>query len=257
MSKRFLWMIALAALPASAAWAAGIAALDDKSLPGRDRYDRCLELVQRNAESAYETANVWYAGGGGAAALHCQALALVSLRRYGEAAQKLDDAAHNATAGNASVRAALLDQAGNAWMLAGQSAKAVASLTAALVNSPNDADLLADRARAKALARDWPGAAADLSSVIAADPNRADALVLRASALHAEGHKADARADIERALSIYPGYPEALVERGSLKLENGDTAGARADWQQVLSEAPNSDAGAAARARLGSLAPGR
>jgi hypothetical protein len=38
-----------------------------------------------------------------------------------------------------------------------------------------------------------------------------------------------------------------------LKLETGDRAGAAADWQQVLRDAPNSDAGAAARARLAEL----
>jgi tetratricopeptide (TPR) repeat protein len=193
--------IAFVAFPAAAA---DVSALDSKSLIGDSRYDRCLDLVKRNAESALEAADAWRTAGGGAAAEHCSALALTALRRYPEAAQKLDDAAHEAMAGTASVRADLLDQAGNAWMLAGRADKAVASLSGALAFSPNDADLLFDRARARALGKDWSGADADLSAIVSLDPNRADALVLRASARHAEGRRTDADADIERALSVYP-----------------------------------------------------
>lgn len=250
--KRWLCILCLS-LAAAPAMAADMSALDDKSLNGGDRYDRCLELVQRNPQRAQDAAEAWHASNGGAAALHCQALALTQLHRYPDAAQKLDDAAHEGMGGNTAIRVALLDQAGNAWMLAGRADKAIASLSGALVLSPKDADLLADRARAKALAKDWAGADADLSAVLVLDFNRADIFVLRASARHAEGRRADARADIEHALAIYPDYPEALVERGAMKLEAGDQAGARADWQLVLTEAPNSDAGAAARAHLSEL----
>jgi len=243
-------LIAAAAFPAIAA---DVSSLDGKSLIGDSRYERCLDLVKRDAGRALDAATAWHGAGGGAAALHCSALALTALRRYSEAAQQLDQAAHDAMAGDAALRAELLDQAGNAWMLAGLADKAVASLSGALAFSPNDADLLFDRARAHAMARDWPGAEADLSAIIAQDPNRADVFVLRASARHAEGRKADARADLDRALAVYPDYPEALVERGTMKLEAGDRVGAAADWQQVLRDAPNSDAGAAARARLAEL----
>ena len=78
--------------------------------------------------------------------------------------------------------------------------------------------------------------------------------MLRASARHALSRFAEARSDIDRALRIYPFYPEALVERGAMKAEAGDVAGARVDWERVLRDAPNSDAGAAARARLAQLA---
>jgi tetratricopeptide (TPR) repeat protein len=239
-----------AARPATAA---DVSTLDSTSLIGESRYARCLDLVKRDAGRALEASQAWRGAGGGAAALHCSALALTALHRYPDAAQQLDEAAHDSMAGDAALRAELLDQAGNAWMLAGRADKAVVSLSGALAFSPNDPDLLFDRARARGQAHDWGGAEADLSAIIAQDPNRADVFVLRASARHAEGRKADARADLERALAVYPDYPEALVERGTLKLETGDRAGAAADWQQVLRDAPNSDAGAAARARLAEL----
>jgi tetratricopeptide (TPR) repeat protein len=237
-----------------ASYAADVSQLDDKSLAGDSRYDRCLELVKRNAQDAVGAAEAWRIAKGGAAALHCEALALTQLHRYAEAAQKLDEAAHDPTVRNPGMEAALFDQAGNAWMLANRPDRAIASLSSALRFSPSDTDILADRARAKAQAKDWNGTEADLSAILALDPQRADIHVLRASAREAQGRRVDANADIAQALALYPNYPEALVERGNMKFEAGDQAGAKADWEQALSEAPNSDAGAAARARLIELA---
>ena len=248
MKSRFLWVL-LAGFLAGPARAADLSQLDDPML-GTNRYDRCLELVKRNAASAINQANGWYQDGGGPAALHCQALALVELKRFDQAAEKLEEATRNGIVGSARERADLMDQAGNAWLLAGKSDKAEAAFSSALAFVPQDEDTLTDRARARGLRKDWTGADADLSAVIALDPNRADALVLRASARHALGRKAEARADIARALDVDPDYPEALLERGVLKLEGGDGAGARADWQRVVSVAPGTDAAQMAQTRL-------
>ena len=227
--------------------------LDDPALGGSNRYDRCLELVKRDAGRANEAAQNWHASGGGAAALHCEALALAGLKRFDEAAQTLEDAASAEAGGTPTLRAELLDQAGNAWLLAHDSEKAEAALSKALELEPKNEDVLSDRARERGAARNWHGAFEDLTAVLALDPDRADVYVLRASALHAEGHRAEAKADIAHALTIYPDYPEALVERGAMRLEAGDTKGARADWQMAAKEAPDSDAGAAARTRLAAL----
>ncbi|HWE06040.1 MAG TPA: tetratricopeptide repeat protein [Rhizomicrobium sp.] len=243
--------LAAAALIAGAcdAFAAKASPLDDPALGGRNRYDRCLVLVKRDAARAETEAAGWSAAGGGAAALHCEALALVELKRFAEAAQKLEDAA-NQSAAAPSLRAELLDQAGNAWLLAGAAGKAESALSAALALEPKSEDVLADRARERGAAKNWTGAVGDLTSVLALDPDRADIYVLRASALHAQGRKAEAGADIGRALGIYPDYPEALVERGVMRLETGDSAGARADWLKTAQEAPDSDAASAALAHL-------
>jgi len=234
------------ALPAGAA---NLPVLDDPSLGSKNRYERCVELAKRNPGTAIDQAAAWYKDGGGAGALHCEALALSDLKRYPDAATKLEAAAHEKGL-TASMRGELLDQAGNAWLLARRPDKADAALSAALSFTPQDEDTLADRARARGLRKDWSGAEADLSAVLSLDPDRADALVLRASARHAEGRTLDARADIDRALDIDPGYPEALVERGTMKFEASDTAGARADWLQVTKDAPGTAASSEAEARL-------
>jgi tetratricopeptide (TPR) repeat protein len=228
-----------------------LVAAPEKTLDHNAAYEHCLASVKRDAAAALTEAEQWSAAGGGAASLHCAALALVELKRYGEAAQALENAARISAA--VAAKAALLDQAGNAWLLAGDLAKAENTLTTAIELAPKDEDILADRARARGTAKNWSGAFSDLTAVIALDPDRADIYVLRASALHAEGEKAEARADVAHALAIYPGYPEALVERGAMRLETGDTAGARADWQEAVREAPESDAGQTARARLDAL----
>ncbi|MGH6870425.1 MAG: tetratricopeptide repeat protein [Rhizomicrobium sp.] len=223
--------------------------LDDPDL-GTDRYARCLALAQRDAAAAFQAATSWQADGGGAASVHCQAIALVGQRRYSEAASRLDQLARDPATGSATGRSELFDQAGNAWILARQPTKADGSFTEALALTPGDPDILSDRARARGARKDWAGAEKDLNAVLAADPNRVDLLVLRASARHAQGRKAEARADIDHALTLYHDYPEALVERGEMKGETGDTAGALADWNRVLAVDPNGAAAKAARAHI-------
>jgi tetratricopeptide (TPR) repeat protein len=209
--------------------------------------------VQSEPKEALAQANNWLAAGGGAAALHCAALALVGLRLYDQAARKLDEAAAGEKSAGPELRAQLLDQAGNAWLLAHRPGEAVDSFSAALTLVPGDEDMLADRARARGAMHDWAGAVVDLTEVLARDPDRADSYVLRASAQHALGKKAEARADLVHALNVVPDYPEALLERGTIKFEDGDLEGARADWRQVVKEAPGSQAGDDARKRLSAL----
>ena len=216
------------------------------------RYQSCVALTKSDANSAYEQALAWHSGGGGAAAEHCGALALVQLGRYGEAAPKLDALAQERALAPGA-RAQLFDQAGNIWLLAEDAVRAELSFSNALGLAPGDIDTLADRARARAMRKNWSGADADLSAALARDGDRADLLVLRASARHAMGRKSDARADIDEALDIFPGYGDALVERGAMKFEDGNTAGARADWQLVVKSAPRSRAAALAGEYLSQL----
>ncbi|HEY6578504.1 MAG TPA: tetratricopeptide repeat protein [Rhizomicrobium sp.] len=251
-----VWTLCTIATLASAAIGAGANAAPalplDRGIPeSAIRYNECLDLVRHDADRADDEATKWASGGGGAAALHCKALALVELKRYPEAAQQLEEAA---SASVASPRAELLDQAGNAWLLAGKPARAEAALTSALALDPRNEDILSDRARERGGARNWTGAFEDLTAVLAIDPERADIYVLRASALHAQGKRTEARADIAHALDIYPNYPEALIERGAMRLEAGDRSGARADWQEAERDAPDSDASETARRRLAQLA---
>lgn len=217
---------------------------------GKAQYDHCLARAATNGADALREATLWQQSGGGPAADHCMAVAMVSLHRYGEAAVKLDALARGGFAGDPSMRTELFDQAGNAWLLADKPDSAITSFTAALAIDPSDADILTDRARANAMKKMWARADSDLTAALLVNPSRADLLVLRGSARHAMGRKAEARADFELALKIHPGLADALVERGMMKLESGDVAGARADWSQVVATASGTVAGDEARQHL-------
>ncbi|MGA7710923.1 MAG: hypothetical protein WCA81_03400 [Rhizomicrobium sp.] len=218
-------------------------------------YTQCVTLVKQNPALAEERALAWQNVGGGPAAVHCSALALTALKRYAEAGRKLDALARDRAIISLNNRAALFDEAGNAWMLANLPNNAVQSFSSALAETPNAVDALSDRARARAMLRDWNGAEADLSAALIQDQNRADLLVLRASARHALGHKTEAATDLLRALSLYPNYPAALVERGTMKYEAGDQKGARADWKKAAASPSGGEAAETAKRYLATLGP--
>lgn len=222
-----------------------------KSLPDAARYATCLATSGNNPAGALADAEKWVKSGGGVPAAHCAALSLVSLKRYAEAGVRLDRIAADAAVPDVSFRAELFTQAGNAWLMAGNGAKAAQSLTAALTLSSGDADLFADLARAQAMQRKWQEADLSLITALNMSPRRADLLVLRASARRAMQRYAAARDDIAAALKIKPGDGAALVERGLLRRQLGDIGGARKDFQAAL----KSDAAAEARAHLDALGP--
>jgi tetratricopeptide (TPR) repeat protein len=214
-------------------------------------YDHCLALATSNPDAAWKDANGWTRSGGGVPAEHCAAAALVGLHRYAEAGPRLDALAR-AKDTPAGLRAALFDQAGNAFLLAGDGARAVESLSAALTLSGNDPDLLADLARAQALVKNWNEVVLDLNAALAISPHRADLLVLRASAHRALGQTEAARSDIEAALTMRRSAG-ALVERGLLRRQIGDMAGARSDLRAALAASPSAAVAAEARDDLEAL----
>jgi tetratricopeptide (TPR) repeat protein len=217
----------------------------------RSRYDNCLTLAAQNPAAALGVAAKWANDRGGPPSQHCAAVSLVGLKRYGEGAAKLDELGR--APGMGPLRPSLFDQAGNAWMLAGDTGKAITSFQAALALSANDADLYGDLARAQAMQADWPAVESDLNAALAIQPKRPDLLVLRASARHAQNHIADARADVEAALALSSHDAEALVERGAIKRDSGDIKGARADFQAVLGGNPSAATADAAKRNIAAL----
>jgi tetratricopeptide (TPR) repeat protein len=192
---------------------------------------------------------------GAEAAEHCHALAQVELGNPAAGAALLDRLAATSTASDVS-RAVIYGQADQAWTMAGNVAHAYASANQALALSPDDPDLLIDRAIA-ALGLDRAAQAAeDLSHALEMDPKRADALILRATARRALGHLDDASADIDAAQKLDPDNPDLLLERGIIRQRRGDLAGARADWQHAAELAPDTATGDLAEQNLALLEAG-
>lgn len=216
-------------------------------------YDDCLKRAERRPEQALEMAMNALGEGEDASAEHCAAVALVGLKQYGEAARRLDVLARKASAGGAEVRAQIMSQAGNAWLLAGQPELATQSFTAALALMPGEAEYLIDRARASAALKKWAPAESDLSAALVSEPGNVQALVLRSSARRAQKNIKGAMGDVTQALLLDPENVEALAERGLLRAAQGDKAGARKDFLAVLERAPESEAAASARVEIEKL----
>ena len=250
--------IALAPAPEAAA-AAGTpptaAATTTPPIDPSAHYQVCLNEARRAPQEALAAAEDWRNAGGGFPAEHCVAVALFGLKRYAEAAQKFEDLAGRMMASGPDLRAGALDQAGQAWLLAGRPDAAAAAFAAALRLTSGAPDLLIDSARAAAEAKRWKIAIADLDQVLKRDPDRADALVYRASAYRQLGVLDRARADADRALALAPDNVEGHLERGNIRRLEGDAAGARADWRAVLRLGPGSPAAQAATENLAALGP--
>jgi len=213
------------------------------------QYRACMALAKSNPEQAFESALAWRDLGGRDAAEHCVAVALVGLKQYAEGATRLETLAKQ-TKREAGMRANLLGQAAQAWLLSDNPARAEGSLTAALKLVPDQPELLIDRAQARAALKDYPGALEDLDRSINLYGGSADAFAFRAATHRLLDHAEAAMADAEAALSLKINHPAALLERGILRRMSGDDKGARDDWLMILAVAPEATAATAARASL-------
>jgi tetratricopeptide (TPR) repeat protein len=213
-------------------------------------YERCMKLARQNPGEARSLAQSWHERGGAHPADHCAAVALIGLKQYKEAAIRLDALAQAMTTAPAKLRAEVLDQASQAWGLAGDAVRAYAAAGAAVALEPNDLDLLIDRAQAAATAGYYDRVVADLDHILKADPSRVDALIYRASANRALDRLDPALADVEKAIARAPNSAPALLERGNLRRLKGDNEGARQDWERVGQLAPGSQADMAAKANI-------
>ena len=217
--------------------------------PARE-YETCMALARQHPDDALERAGAWIDSGGGPAARHCQAVALIGLGRFGQAAERLEAIAGDTRLQGTPLAKAALAQAVQAWLLAGDNPHAVAAANAALKLTPDDPDLLIDRAIGHASAAELWEAVDDLNRAIELQPKRAEAYVYRGSAYRLLEAFDLAREDLAKALSLDPANPEALLESGILKRLANDKAGARADWLRVLDLAPSSPSAEAARANI-------
>ena len=202
-------------------------------------YERCLGMIRTDAEGARVMAEAWEAAGGGEGARHCGALALLGMGEPERAAERLEQLARMSR-GSAATRASVFAQAGQAWMMAGQGSRAFGATTMGLGLTPNDAELLLDRAVALGTLGRYAEALEDVKLVLGLDPERAEAWVFRAAANRHLEKVDQAAEDVARALALAPENAEALLERGIIRQLKGDTAGAKQDWERAVSLAPDS-----------------
>jgi len=197
-------------------------------------YARCLDLLLADPAGARGLARDWHMQGGGEGAAQCEALAQLSLGEAEAAAEALERIAARSEAGLAA-RAGVLGQAAEAWRAAGKPQRATAAASLALALTPQDPDLLLERAMAA-------DALADLDLAVVLDADRAEAWIWRAAAQRRLDSLRPAEDSITTALRLAPRNVEALLERGILRQLRGEAEAARSDWERVLELAPDSPA---------------
>lgn len=238
---KHLLLACLFALPAVPAFA--------QMIEGPKEYKACLALAKHKPEAGWEEALAWQSLGGGEAARHCAAVALIGLGKHGEAATRLETLA-NESVREDQVRAEMLAQAAQAWLLEGNLQRADSAQRGALILAPGHPDILLDHAVLLAQIGHFSKAVDVLSQVLRAQPNRVEALVLRAAAFRYLDNLPGAEDDVAQALKLDPDFPDALMERGMLRRLKGDDKGAREDWVRAIALAPESDAAETARKNL-------
>ena len=217
----------------------------------RAEYDRCLARAAREPEAAYEDAMGWArTRGGGEAALHCAAIALYAQGRFRAAAIAFTDLVQATRDRRPTLRASLVSQAGHAWMIAGEPARALDAFAAAIGIAPDAAVFRIDRAEAlAAMGQDWE-AIDDLDRAVDLAPERGDIYALRAAAYRRVEALDLAAQDAERAVELAPRAAESWLERGIVNRLKGDKPAARRDFRQVLLLDPDGETGDAARANI-------
>jgi tetratricopeptide (TPR) repeat protein len=204
-----------------------------------DEYEHCLAMLETDPAGAKAYAEAWRPHGGGDGSAHCAGLAEIALGDPAEGAAALEALAGSSTAPDLA-RASVYDQAVQAWMMAEAPEHAYTAASKALALSPDDPDLLIDRATAAVDLGRGPAAVEDLDHALEIAPRRVEALILRAAALRRTGALDGAARDIDAAIALDPDNPEALLERGILRERTGDRLGARADWERTISLDPDS-----------------
>lgn len=218
-----------------------------------EQYVACMQLTQIEPEEAFEAALAWESKGGGDAARHCGNVALIGLGQYDKAAQRLEALAQNMTESPDRLRADVLAQAAQAWLLQGDIDRSYKVLSAALKLDPDNVELLIDRSVALAAASSYWDAIDDLNRAEDLAPEREDILVFRATAYRYLEANELALEDVNRALKLHPENAEALLERGILRRLSGDEQGARADWLTAANLAEGTPTGDAAQQNLEKL----
>ena len=226
------------------------AAAQAKAVQDAKQYSDCMALARSAPDQALKSAQDWQAKGGGIPAGHCDAVALVGLGHYPEAATMMEKLADEEENTSKQLAAGLFGQAGQAWLIAGDDQHALADQTAALALTPDDPELLTDRAVTEiSMAKYWQ-AIDDLNNAHDLASDRVDILIFRASAYRFLKSYDLARDDIERAINLAPDDAEAYLERGVIRSLTKDLSGAQADWQKTIALAPDTPTANQAKADL-------
>lgn len=222
--------------------------------PDQKRWENCIELAIADPARGIAEAERWKQAGGNFLTHQCRGMAYAAQQRWLSAADAFETAAREAEVARDARAPNYWAQAGNAWLAAGDAAKARAALDAALATGTltglelGEAHL--DRARTLVAAGDLAGARADLDKALvhaAADPM---AWLLSANLARRMGDIPLAKTHIARALERAADDASVQLEAGNIAAVARDEAGAKAAWTRAAQLAPDGPIGRSARAAL-------
>jgi regulator of sirC expression with transglutaminase-like and TPR domain len=221
--------------------AALCAAAPALALDNQAQYQACMSLVERDPAGALDSAVEWERQGGGDAARHCKALAMIRTGEVEDGALELERIAETMPQGEAQMAAALFGQAAQAWIRAGNPQRALYAQNQGLKLNPQDVELLVDRAMNYGNSGLYAEALDDLNAAVSLSPDNPEIYAMRAAAYRQLKNLDLAEDNVAQALKLSPSHPAALLERGYLRRDKGDVAGARSDWLAVIQVLPGTD----------------
>jgi tetratricopeptide (TPR) repeat protein len=218
------------------------------------RFRACTDLVRSAPERAVADAQDWQAKGGGIPARQCLGLAQAALGHWPLAAAAFEQAAAEAEAAHDPSAADFRVQAGNAWLAAGDAAKARAAFDTALASAALTSELRGevhlDRGRADVALDDLAAARRDFDKALELVPGDAFAWYMSAALARRQRDLHRAQDDIAKAVAMAPDDAELLVEAGTIAALSGEVEAAKGLYARAVRAAPNSDAARRAQAAL-------
>jgi len=244
--RAFFWC--MATIAALSAIAAPARALDNEA-----QYQACMSLLDRDPSGALDSALEWEKQGGGDAARHCKALAMIRTGQVEDGALELERVAEAMPQVKAPLAAELFAQAGQAWVKAGNPQRALYAQNQGLKLNPKDVALLVDRALTYGASGMYFEALDDLNVAVDLQPDDPDVYAMRAAAYRQLDSPDLAEENINQALKLSSSHPGALLERGYLRRAKGDLEGARTDWLTVIQVMPGTDIASEAQRNIEKL----
>jgi tetratricopeptide (TPR) repeat protein len=220
----------------------------------KNRYRACLAETRTAPAKAVGRAQSWLGSGGGIDAAQCLGLAWAAQEKWPEAAAAFDAAARDAESRQDRRRGDLLVEAGNAWLAAGDAARAVRAFDSALATgllAPRlQGEVHLDLARAAVARNDAGAARIHIDKGLALVPGDAFGWYLSAALARRQNDLALAREHIAKAAGLAPEDAAILLEAGNIAGVSGEKDAALGLYARAARVAPDSDAGKAARAAL-------
>lgn len=250
MKRVILFLTCFAIAPAAMA----------QSLSQSPAYSECTSLASSNPELALSKAEAWMRVDSSMSAVHCRAMALYSLRRYGEAGDALSTVRDSVAPENITLRSYLARQAARAWVNANtpdKASKVLSDQVTDISNTRGDnagaaqitSDLLLDRARIAVTYGRYDDAAKDLDHAVSLTPANEDVLMERAAAFERLGDIPLARADAQVVLRLNSSNSKAKALLNRIGAGDGERVAA------ISAPITQPVAGSAATAAAASTAP--